>query len=59
MANSASADIRAALFQRVLKIAGRNRDIPLREAQLDVAEAIAHVRRAATRGAEKKVRYDD
>lgn len=45
LANSTQADVREALFRRVLQIAGRNQDIPIEEVERDVAEAIAEARR--------------
>jgi excisionase family DNA binding protein len=45
MANATLPDVRSALFQRVVDIAERNRDIPYEEVERDVADAVAQVRR--------------
>jgi excisionase family DNA binding protein len=45
LANSTKADVREALFQRVLGIAGKNRDVPYEEVERDVANAVAYTRR--------------
>ena|SRR3990172_4482370 len=44
-ANRTKGAFRQALFERVLQIAARNRDIPAHEVENDVAEAVAEVRR--------------
>jgi excisionase family DNA binding protein len=46
LAHSTSADARDAAFRRVLEIAAKNRDIPYEEVERDVADAVAHARRA-------------
>jgi len=48
LANSTQADVRDALFQRVLEIASRNRNVPLAEVERDVAAAVAHARGTAS-----------
>ena len=45
LANSTQADVRSALFERVLAMAPRNRDIPFEEVKRDVADAVANARR--------------
>jgi excisionase family DNA binding protein len=45
VAHSTSADVRQALFERVLSIAGKNRKLPYDHVDRDVAAAVAHARR--------------
>lgn len=45
LANSTKADVRDALFQRVLEIAGRNGEIPEEEVERDAGQAVVHARR--------------
>lgn len=47
LANSTRTDVRDALFQRVLEIAGKNRGAPVQDVERDVAEAVAHARRVS------------
>ncbi len=45
LANSTKADVRDALFARVMDIAKGGADVPADEVEQDVAEAVAHARR--------------
>lgn len=43
--NATRSDVRQALSQRVLEIAGASPEVPSEQVQRDVAEAVAHARR--------------
>ncbi len=45
LANTTKADVREALFQRVLGIAHSNDGVPYEDVERDVADAVAHARR--------------